>query len=144
VETSTNLAVASTGEGRVEIITSSRSSVAQALRRVLDQIRAVGELGGAGVCERNAYPGWQPDMASPLLALGRSTWQQLYGSEAQVTAVHAGLECGIISERLGGGVDMISFGPWLEGVHAPGEKVNWKTVQRFFAFLGAILDRLSS
>ena len=61
-----------------------------------------------------------------------------------MTAVHAGLECGIINERLGGGVDMISFGPWLEGVHAPGEKVNWKTVQRFFAFLSAVLERLSS
>lgn len=144
VETSTNLAVASTANGRVEIITSSRSSVAPALRKVLDQIRAVGELGGASVAERNAYPGWQPNMASPLLALGRSIWQQLHGAEAHVTAVHAGLECGIINERLGGGADMISFGPWLEGVHAPGEKVNWKTAQRFFAFLCALLERLSS
>ena len=92
----------------------------------------------------HAYPGWQPNMASPLLALCRSTWKQLHGTEAHVTAVHAGLECGLINERLGGGVDMISFGPWLEGVHAPGEKVNWKTVQRFFAFLSAILERLSS
>ena len=144
VETSTNLAVASTADGRVEIVTSSRSSVAPALRKVLDQIRAVGELGGAAVSERNAYPGWQPNMASPLLALCRSTWKQLHGAEAHVTAVHAGLECGVINERLGGGVDMISFGPWLEGVHAPGEKVNWKTVQRFFAFLSVMLDRLSS
>jgi len=144
VETSTNLAVASTTDGRSEIITSSRSSVAPALRKVLDQIRAVGELSGAGVSERNGYPGWQPNMASPLLALCRSTWKQLHGTEAHVTAVHAGLECGIINERLGGSVDTISFGPWLEGVHAPGEKVNWKTVQRFFAFLSAILERLSS
>jgi dipeptidase D len=144
VETSTNLAVAATTEGRVEIVTSSRSSVAPALRKVLDQIRAVGELGGACVSERNGYPGWQPNMASPLLALCRSIWKELHGSEARVTAVHAGLECGIINERLGGGVDMISFGPWLEGVHAPGEKVNWKTVQRFFGFLSAILERLSS
>jgi dipeptidase D len=144
VETSTNLAVASTSDGRIEVVTSSRSSVAPALRKVLDQTRAVGELGGASVSERNGYPGWQPNMASPLLTLCRSTWKQLHGTEAHVTAVHAGLECGIISERLGGGVDMISFGPWLEGVHAPGEKVNWKTVQRFFAFLTAVLDRLSS
>jgi dipeptidase D len=144
VETSTNVAVASTVDGRVEIVTSSRSSVAPALRKVLNQILAVGELAGAEVSERNGYPGWQPDMASPLLALCRSTWQQLHGTEARVTAVHAGLECGIISERLGGGLDMISFGPWLEGVHAPGEKVNWKTVKRFSAFLNAVLDRLSS
>ena len=144
VETSTNLAVASTADGRAEIVTSSRSSVAPALRKVLDQIIAVGELSGASVSERNAYPGWQPNMASPLLALCRSTWKQLHGTEARVTAVHAGLECGIINERLGGGVDMISFGPWLEGVHAPGEKVNWKTVQRFFAFLSGMLERLSS
>ncbi|MBN2581331.1 MAG: hypothetical protein JXB10_20285, partial [Pirellulales bacterium] len=144
VETSTNVAVASTVEGRVEIITSSRSSVAPALRKVLDQIRAVGELASTAVTERNGYPGWQPDMASPLLALCRSIWQQLHGTEARVTAVHAGLECGIINERLGGGLDMISFGPWLEGVHAPGEKVNWKTVGRFYSFLGALLERLSS
>ncbi len=144
VETSTNVAVASTADGRVEIVTSSRSSVAPALRKVLDQIRAVGELGGASVSEHGAYPGWQPNMASPLLTLCRSTWKQLHGADARVTAVHAGLECGIINERLGGGVDMISFGPWLEGVHAPGEKVNWKTVQRFFVFLSAVLERLSS
>jgi dipeptidase D len=144
VETSTNVAVAATADGRVDIVTSSRSSVAPALRKVLDQIRAIGELSGASVSERNGYPGWQPNMASPLLELCRSTWKQLHGGEAHVTAVHAGLECGIINERLGGGADMISFGPWLEGVHAPGEKVNWKTVQRFYAFLGAVLDRLSS
>jgi dipeptidase D len=83
-------------------------------------------------------------MASPLLTLCRSIWKELHKTDARVTAVHAGLECGIINERLGGGADMISFGPWLEGVHAPGEKVNWKTVQRFYAFLGAILNRLSS
>ncbi len=118
--------------------------MAPVLRKVLDQIGAVAELGGAHVSERDAYPGWQPDMASPLLARCRSAWKQLHATEARVTAVHAGLECGIISERLGGGVDMISFGPWLEGVHAPGEKVNWKTVQRFYAFLSAVLERLSS
>ncbi len=144
VETSTNVAVAATADGRAEIITSSRSSVAPALRKVLDQIRAIGELGGAKVSERNGYPGWQPNMASPLLTLCRSTWKELHGTDARVTAVHAGLECGIINERLGGGADMISFGPWLEGVHAPGEKVNWKTVQRFYAFLSAVLERLSS
>jgi dipeptidase D len=144
VETSTNVAVAATADGRAEIVTSSRSSVAPALRKVLDQVRAVGELGGAAVSEHSGYPGWQPNMASPLLTLCRSTWKQLHGAEPKVTAVHAGLECGIISERLGGGLDMISFGPWLEGVHAPGEKVNWKTVKRFYAFLAAVLDRLSS
>ena len=144
VETSTNLAVASTADGRATIVTSSRSSVAPALRKVLDQVRAVGELSGASVSELHGYPGWQPNMASPLLTMCRSTWKQLHGVEAKVTAVHAGLECGIINERLGGGLDMISFGPWLEGVHAPGEKVNWKTVQRFFAFLSAVLERLGS
>jgi dipeptidase D len=144
VETSTNLGVISTADGRVTIVTSSRSSVAPAMRNVLDQIRAVAELGGASVAEHNAYPGWQPNMASPLLAACRSIWKQLHGTEAHVTAVHAGLECGIINERLGGGLDMISFGPWVEGCHAPGEKVNWKTVQRFFAFLSTLLERLSS
>ena len=107
VETSTNLAVASTADGRATIVTSSRSSVAPALRKVLDQVRAVGELSGASVSELHGYPGWQPNMASPLLTMCRSTWKH-YGTEAKVTAVHAGLECGIINERLGGGLDMIS------------------------------------
>ncbi len=143
VETSTNLAVISTNDSRAEIVTSSRSSVAPALRKVLDQICAIGELAGASVSERNGYPGWQPNMASPLLSFCRGAWKELHGTDAHVTAVHAGLECGIINERLGGGLDMISFGPWLDGVHAPGEKVNWKTVERFYSFLGTILDRLS-
>ncbi|MEN6450511.1 MAG: beta-Ala-His dipeptidase [Thermoguttaceae bacterium] len=143
VETSSNLAVVSTADGRVEMVTSSRSSVAPALRKVLDQIHAIAELGGASLSERDGYPGWQPNMASPLVSLGRSLWKELHGADPHVTAVHAGLECGIISERLGGGLDMLSFGPQLDGVHAPGEKANWKTVKRFYAFLGALLDRLS-
>lgn len=144
VETSTNLAVISTSDSRAEIVTSSRSSVAPALRKVLDQLRAIGDLAGATVSERGAYPGWQPNMASPLLAFCRDAWKELHGTDAHVTAVHAGLECGIINERIGGGLDMISFGPWLDGVHAPGEKVNWKTVERFYNFLGDLLNRLSA
>lgn len=142
-ETSTNLAVAHTTSESVEIISSSRSSVAPALRFTLDSIAALVNLAGGTVNEVGAYPGWQPNMASPLLKTCRSVYRDLRSQDAKVTAIHAGLECGLIGEKLGVDADMISFGPHLEGVHAPGEKVNIPSVGRFWEYFKAVLLALA-
>jgi dipeptidase D len=142
-ETSTNLAVLKTQGSRVVLTTSSRSSVEPALRWTLDQVRCVEEMGGAQVKEMSGYPGWQPNMASKVLAAAKETHKELSGKEPHVTAIHAGLECGIIGEKLGGNVDMVSYGPELQGVHAPGEKVRISSVQRFWTFHKALLKRLA-
>jgi dipeptidase D len=142
-ETSTNLAIIGSSDTQITITTSSRSSVEAALRFTLDQAKAIVELAGAKWSESGGYPGWQPNMASPLLQICKNVFRELRGADPVVTAIHAGLECGIIGEKLGG-ADMISFGPLLEGVHAPGERVNIPSVARFWDFYKAVLRELAT
>lgn len=141
-ESSTTLAIIRTEGDTVTITSSSRSSVQAALRFVLDQVSAVVALAGATSKEYGIYPGWQPNMNSPLLKICREVHREALGKEAKITAIHAGLECGIIGEKLGG-ADMISFGPEIRGVHAPGERVSIPSVARFWKFHKALVQRLA-
>jgi dipeptidase D len=142
VETSTNVAIVKTGKGRVEVITSQRSSVASEIDEIVDRVGIIFEMGGAKAKSSEGYPGWKPDMASPILKIAKNTYQQLYGKEPAVKAIHAGLECGIIGEKYPG-MDMVSFGPTLEGVHSPDEKIYIDTVEKYWKFLLAILKNVN-
>ncbi|MBI5837374.1 MAG: aminoacyl-histidine dipeptidase [Candidatus Eisenbacteria bacterium] len=138
VETSTNVAVIATGKKSVSLATSQRSSVASEIQEIGDTVVAVLELGGAEVHVSDGYPGWKPNLDSPILKTAAGTYRRLRGSEPDVKAVHAGLECGIIGERYPG-MDMVSFGPVLESVHSPEERIHVGSVGRFYEFLLAIL-----
>jgi dipeptidase D len=138
VESSSNLSVVSTTDERITLVTSQRSSVATRLDEAVQTVTSVLELGGAQVTTSDGYPGWKPDLASPILKTARECYRSLYGKEAEVKAVHAGLECGIIGERVPG-MDMISFGPTLEAVHSPDEKIYVESVDKFWKFLVEIL-----
>ncbi len=142
VETSTNVAVVSTTPRQVELATSQRSSVASELDEIAQTVRTIMTFGGADVEPSAGYPGWKPNLESPILKLAVATYKQLYGKEPEVKAVHAGLECGIIGEKYPG-IDMVSFGPTLEGVHSPEEKIYVDTVPRFWDFLTAILRNVA-
>lgn len=142
VETSTNLAMVRTEDSRIVVTTSQRSSVASELDEIVQVVAIIFELGGAKVTQESGYPGWKPNLESPILKVARSTYRELFGKEPEVKAVHAGLECGIIGERYPG-MDMVSFGPTLEGVHSPDEKIYIDTVERFWRYLLAILKNLS-
>jgi dipeptidase D len=142
VETSTNLAVVKTIEDSIRIVTSQRSSVASEIVEMVDSVSAVLELGGALVEHTHGYPGWKPNMDSPMLKLAKSVYQSLFGKEPIVKAVHAGLECGVIGERIPG-MDMISFGPTLEAVHSPDERIHIDTVEKFWAFLLRLLEKVN-
>jgi len=142
VETSNNVASVWTKDGRVVIGTSSRSSINSALQAMRDRIRAAGELAGATVEENNAYPGWKPDLTSKVLAVTRSVHEQLFGAQPEVKAVHAGLECGIIGEKIPG-MDMVSFGPIIEAPHSPDERVHVPSVETFWTLLKGVADELS-
>jgi len=143
VETSSNLAVVQENEGRIRIVTSSRSSVAPSLAYVLAQVRAAAALAGASVTLKDGYPGWKPNMDSKALAVVREVYRSHWKKEPVVTAIHAGLECGLLGEKLPG-LDMVSFGPQIEGAHSPDERVNVPSVARFWEALTAVLDRLSA
>ena len=139
VETSTNLAAITVTDNDITLVTSQRSSVASRLTEAVETVEAVFELGGASTEGSDGYPGWQPNLSSPVLKLAQECNRSLYGRDAEVKAIHAGLECGIIGERLPG-MDMISFGPTLESVHSPDEKIHIDSVARFWDFLMAILS----
>ena len=143
VETSSNLAVVAVRGDAVHVATSSRSSIASSLAGVLDGIRAQARLAGASFERRDGYPGWQPNLESKTLAVVRSVYEKRWGKEPHVTAIHAGLECGLLGERVPG-LDMVSFGPQIEGAHSPDERVHVPSVERFWGALGEVLDRLSS
>lgn len=138
VETSTNVAVIATDKKAISMVTSQRSSVASEIVEVAQMVRAVFELGGADVHTSDGYPGWKPNLESRILKLARDTYKSLYGKDPAVKAVHAGLECGIIGEKYPG-MDMVSFGPTMSGVHSPDEKLEIATVPKFYEFLMAIL-----
>lgn len=138
VETSTNVAVINTGKKAISLATSQRSSVASELDEICQTVRNIFELGGAEVEQSDGYPGWKPNLDSPVLKKAIATYKSLYGKKPEVKAIHAGLECGIIGEKYPG-MDMLSFGPTLEGVHSPDEKIHIDTVERFWNFLLALI-----
>jgi dipeptidase D len=143
VETSTNVATVRVEGDTLVILTSSRSSVASALAATRRRIAAIAGLAGAAVEQDQGYPGWKPDLKSPLLATVKAVYREVYGQEPEIAAVHAGLECGIIGEKLPG-MDMVSIGPQIEAPHSPAERVHIESVARFWRVLTTVLDRLSA
>jgi len=141
VETSTNVAVLTTGKNTISLETSQRSSVESEKDEIVQTVTAIFELGGAKVELDAGYPGWKPDLDSKILATAKATYKELYGVEPEVKAVHAGLECGIIGEKYPG-MDMVSFGPTLEAVHSPDEKIYVDSVEKYWDFLLGILKRV--
>jgi len=142
VETSNNLAVVREEGERILIVTSSRSSVMPTLDAVAGSVGAAGRLAGANVEIHDGYPGWKPNVGSPVLAVVREVYRRQWGQEPKVTAIHAGLECGLLGQKVPG-LDMISFGPQIEGAHSPDERVHVPSVQRFWKALCAVLVALS-
>lgn len=138
VETSNNLASVKTINGEVKVSCLMRSSVDSAKDDLAAMLSSVFELAGADVQLTGGYPGWKPNMESPILKKMQETYQKLYGKIPEIKAIHAGLECGLL-----GGVypnwDMISFGPTIRSPHSPDERVNVDTVQKFWDFLVATL-----
>lgn len=142
VETSTNLAVFGLEKENIEVLMSTRSSVETSLNAVRDRIHAIGDVFGAEVREKEAYPGWKPDPNSHLLRVAKGTFKKLFGHEANVAAIHAGLETGFIGKRFGN-MDMISIGPQIEHPHSPDERVQISSVAKTWEYLKAVLEILS-
>ena len=141
VETSVNLGVARSEDGRLMIMVNSRSSLEGSLAALRRRVRSIGELAGAGVTEADAYPPWPPDVDSALLGLIRSAHQQVTGNPPVVGAMHAGLECAIIGRKYDG-MDMVSYGPQIEFPHSPDERVRIGSVGPFYDVLRRVLERL--
>ena len=143
VETSTNLAIVKTAKKEFTVLCSTRSSVASALEATRDVIKSVCALAGAKAELEDGYPGWMPNLGSPLLKKLKDIYRSTFGKDAEVVAIHAGLECGIIGEKFPG-MDMISFGPTMKNPHSPEEHVHIGSVEKFWKFLTTAIDGLSS
>jgi dipeptidase D len=141
VETSNNLAIVKIAGGKFETYNLTRSSVDSAKEASAWQIAAVFHLAGAEVTLTGGYPGWKPNMQSPILQTMSDVYRDMFGKVPEKKAIHAGLECGLI-----GGVypnlDMISFGPTIRYPHSPDEKVNIESVEKFWDFLVGTLKHV--
>ena len=134
VQTSNNLARVVSDGKQVRLQSLMRSSSRSEKEALGDSIKAGFELAGADVELSGSYSGWNPNMKSPILHTMLESYEKLYGKRPSVTAIHAGLECGIIGAKYPG-MDMISFGPTICYPHSPDEKVEIASVEKFYDFL---------
>ena len=139
VETSSNLAsVKMIEENRIRIGTSQRSSTNSARKYAAEKVEAEFVLAGAEVTHESEYPGWKPSLKSHILEICKESYRRLFGKEPIVRAIHAGLECGLFLDKYPD-LDMISFGPTLRGVHAPGERLDLASLDRFVLLLEDVI-----
>ena len=138
VQTSSNLARVTAGSGEILVHCLLRSSLDSEKADLGDRIAGVFELAGAEVALEGGYAGWNPNPDSPILHTMIASYESLFGRRPVVTAIHAGLECGIIGTNYPA-LDMISFGPTILHPHSPDEKVNVASVGRFWQYLLATL-----
>ncbi len=140
VETSSNLAsIKRTSDNVLTVTASQRSSVESAKKDVSATVRAAFELGGAIVTTSGGYPGWKPNVKSEILKVACDTYKNIFGADARIRAIHAGLECGLFLEKAPN-LDMISFGPTMRGVHSPDERLNIPSTERWWRHLVAVLE----
>jgi dipeptidase D len=141
VQTSTNLATVATRQDEVEIATSQRSSIESSKRAAARMVSTVFRLGGFAVEHSGDYPGWKPEPGSDIVRTAQAVHERVFGKAAELIAMHAGLECGVIGEKYPG-MQMISFGPQIVDVHSPSERVKISSVGPFYRLLTGILERL--
>ncbi len=138
VETSTNLASVRSEAGQLEVLVSSRSSRESKLESLRGRVEIIARAFGASVEENKAYPAWQPDPDSDLLAEAERVFEELYGCSPEVRTIHGGLETGIIGEKVKG-IEMLAIGPDIESPHSPEERLKIDSVRKFWEFLLELL-----
>ncbi len=141
VETSNNVASVETSDQEVKVVASQRSNVMSALDNQAATVKAVFQLAGAEVVQGEGYPAWKMNPNSKLTSIAVETYKQLFKKDPKVLGIHAGLECGLFSEKYPH-LDMVSFGPTLRGVHSPDERLHIPTVQMVWDHLMAILKNI--
>ena len=138
VETSCNLAILRIEQEALEIVSSQRSSSMSRMAEMTERVTSVAALAGASATRMNHHPAWAPDPDSALLRRCREVYRSLYDKEPVVEVIHAGLECGLIGDKLPG-MEMISIGPNLKNPHSPEERLELSSVGRVYAFLTTLL-----
>ena len=142
VETSTNLATINMDGNKIYVDTLQRSSVESRKDEMAEIVEAHFTLAGASITHSDPYPGWAPNMESPILNVAIDVYKRLFGETPKTSALHAGLETGLFLINYPN-LDMISFGPTLRGVHSPKEKMHIPAVAKFWTYLTSILETIA-
>jgi len=141
VETSNNIARVIVKDGKVHIGCLTRSSIESAKLDLANALRSTFELIGCEVTQSGSYPGWTPNVNSPILDVLKEIYEKQNGTTPDVVACHAGLECGILGTNYPD-MDMISFGPTIKGAHSPDERASIKSAQKYWKFVLEILENI--
>ena len=141
VETSNNLARVLVKDESIEILCLTRSSSESSKMDLVNLITSNFKLAGYHVETSGSYPGWQPNVNSPILNVLQAKYEELFNEKPNVVACHAGLECGILGTNYPD-MDMISFGPTIKGAHSPDERAHIGSSQKFWKFLTEILKNI--
>ena len=141
VETSSNIASIHSTDTTIDILSSQRSNVMSNLDNMCATIQAVFELAGAEAKSSDGYPAWKMKANSKLQEVVVNSYKKLFGKDPIVRGIHAGLECGLFSERYPQ-LDMVSFGPTLRFVHTPDERLHIPTVQMVWDHLLDVLQNI--
>ncbi len=142
VETSTNLAsVKFKGTNEIVLTTSQRSEIDSRKFMAAEMVESVMLLAGASVEHSDGYPGWTPNPDSSVAKIAAEAYKKLFGNDAVVKSIHAGLECGLFLEKYPD-LDMVSFGPTIRGAHSPDERINIETVDKFWKLLVEVLENI--
>ena len=142
VETSTNLAsIKFEEDNKIRIVTTQRSSIEASKLEASLLVSTCLKEAGFEVTHSEGYPGWKPNLASEILRITCESYKNLFAKEPLIRAIHAGLECGLIYEKVKG-IDMISIGPTIRGAHTPEEKIEIITAQMFWDLLTDVIKNI--
>ena len=142
VETSTNLASAKFSDNNtIKIVTTQRSSIESSKHEAAAMVESCLRIAGADVVHSDGYPGWKPDLNSEILRITLRSYRELFSKEPLVRAIHAGLECGLVYEKIRG-IDMISFGPTIKGAHTPEEMIEINSTKMFWELLTDVVRNM--
>ncbi|CVI68295.1 Cytosol non-specific dipeptidase [Clostridiales bacterium CHKCI001] len=141
VETSLNLGIMKTDFDSITLGFSIRSSVETRKQELMEQLKFLVEFLGGSVSFTGNYPGWEYNPDSVLCALMTGVWEEMYGAKPEIKAIHAGLECGIISQKIPG-IDIVSMGPQMEDIHTPEERLNIVSVEKCYNYIIHVLEKM--
>ncbi len=141
VESSNNLGVVKTVEDTVTIECAMRSSVGSLKTNIANQLKILSDLIDCRWESTSSYPSWEFSKDSYIREVFSKSYKELFNKDVNVAAIHAGLECGLFKEKFGD-IDMVSFGPNMFGVHAPGEKLSISSTERSWNLLLKVLENI--
>ena len=141
METSNNLASVKQGEKEISVLVSQRSSDTEGLEEICEAVRNVFDAGEFHIEEGDGYPGWNPDINSPLLKKAVDAYEKEFGTKPEIKAIHAGLECGVIGAKFPD-MQMISFSPTIKNPHSPDESLDIESIPKCLKLLTSLLAEI--